>query len=44
MPEWIYGDDGQPKCTQFVPVGQGLPPPRCAHTSDMFGEAIRSAA
>lgn len=39
LPEWTYGDDGQPKCTQFVPMDQPIPAPRCEHTADMFGEA-----
>lgn len=34
--EWIYGQDGQPRCTAFSPVGEPLPTPRCAHTIDMF--------
>ena len=36
LPEWRYGDDGQPRCTEFVPVGQPVPEPRCTHTSDLF--------
>lgn len=35
--EWVYGADGQPCCTAFVPKGQPLPTPRCEHTADMFG-------
>lgn len=35
IPEWVYGDDGQPKCTQFVPQGQAVPH-RCPLTQDMF--------
>lgn len=38
LPEWTRGDDGQPKCTQFVPKGQSLPQ-RCEHTADMFDES-----
>lgn len=37
LPEWVYGQDGQPCCTQFVPMDQPIPPARCEHTSDMFG-------
>ncbi len=37
LPEWVYGDDGQPKCSQFVPAGEPVPAPRCEHTADMFG-------
>jgi hypothetical protein len=36
LPEWTYGEDGQPRCTAFVPKGQ-IQPTRCEHTSDMFG-------
>jgi hypothetical protein len=36
LPEWVIGKDGQPKCTAFVPLGQGTAPPRCEHTVDMF--------
>lgn len=36
LPEWIYGDDGQPKCTQFVPMGEPIPAPRDELTRDMF--------
>lgn len=35
LPEWTHGEDGQPKCTQFVPKGQQAPQ-RCEHTPDMF--------
>ena len=35
--EWVYGADGQPKCTAFVPAGQPIPSPRCEKTLDMFG-------
>ena len=35
IPEWVYGADGQPKCTQFVPMGQPVTQ-RCEHTADMF--------
>ncbi|MDF3821679.1 hypothetical protein P3G55_17375 [Leptospira sp. 96542] len=35
--EWVYGADGQPKCTAFVPAGQPIPAPRCDKTPDMFG-------
>lgn len=27
IPEWVHGDDGQPKCTQFVPKGDPVPLP-----------------
>lgn len=36
LPEWIYGDDGQPKCTAFVPMGQQIVPERDPFTIDMF--------
>lgn len=35
LPEWTIGEDGQPKCTQFVPLGQPIPY-RCENTPDMF--------
>lgn len=35
LPEWVYGADGQPMCTQFVPVGEPIPV-RDEHTLDMF--------
>lgn len=34
--EWQYGKDGQPCCTAFVPDGEPIPTPRCAHTPDLF--------
>ncbi len=37
-PEWVYGSDGQPRCTEYVEHGQTIPY-RCPKTSDMFGEA-----
>lgn len=37
LPEWTHGENGQPCCTQFVPIGQPIPN-RCKHTPDMFGE------
>ena len=37
LPEWVYGEDGQPKCLMFTPVGNPLAPPRCEHTADLFG-------
>ncbi len=36
LPEWTYGEDGQPKCTSFVPMGKTPPEPRCEHTADLF--------
>ena len=36
--DWQIDAKGQPCCTQFVPAGQAIPAPRCAHTPDMFGE------
>lgn len=36
IPEWVYGADGQPCCTQFVPMGQKEPTTRCENTADMF--------
>ena len=38
LPEWVYGKDGQPCCTQFVAMGQ-TETQRCEHTGDMFTEA-----
>lgn len=35
IPEWVYGADGQPCCTQFVPMEQEVTA-RCEHTADMF--------
>jgi hypothetical protein len=29
---WQYGKDGQPCCKAFVPAGQPIPKPPCAHT------------
>jgi hypothetical protein len=43
LPEWRYGDDGQPCCTAFVPKGEKLPTPRCEHTADMFAASDPSA-
>lgn len=37
LPEWVIGDDGQPKCTAFVPLGKDTPE-RCEHTADLFTE------
>jgi hypothetical protein len=34
--EWVYGPNGQPTCTAFVPMGRSIPAPRCEHTADMF--------
>lgn len=34
--EWQYDKDGQPICTAFVPAGEPIPEPRCAHTQDLF--------
>ena len=36
--EWVYGKDGQPCCTAFVPAGQPIPAPRDEYTRDMFDE------
>lgn len=33
--EWVYGDDGVPMCTAFVPAGEPVKH-RCAKTVDMF--------
>ena len=38
LPEWVIDEDGQPKCTQFIPVGQAVPA-RDPLTIDMFGDA-----
>lgn len=37
--EWQYDLRGEPVCTAFIPAGDPIPPPRCGHTIDMFGEA-----
>ena len=34
--EWQYGEDGQPRCTAFVPDGSAIPPQRDELTIDMF--------
>lgn len=34
LPEWVYGDDGQPKCTAFVPQGEDVKP-RCSATLEL---------
>lgn len=34
--QWQYGADGQPKCTEWIPLGDPLPTPRCTETRDMF--------
>lgn len=36
--EWIYGDDGQPKCTAFTT--DPTKPVRCDQTMDLFGGKI----
>ncbi len=39
LPEWKRGDDGQPMCTEFVPMrkpDEPAPVERCPNTSDMF--------
>jgi hypothetical protein len=36
--EWVYGPDGEPMCTAFVPAGQPIPPPKDDRTPDMFGD------
>jgi hypothetical protein len=33
---WVYGADGKPCCTKFVPMGEKMPAPRCENTGDMF--------
>lgn len=35
--EWVYGTDGQPRCTDFVEEGQPIPY-RCPNTPDIFGD------
>jgi hypothetical protein len=42
LPEWVYGDDGQPKCTAFVPLGERIVE-RDDKTIDMFAESGESA-
>lgn len=32
--EWIYGEDGRPTCTAFIPVGTKAPE-RCEHTLEL---------
>jgi len=47
LAEWTYGDDGQPKCTQFerfVEPREGEQPSQVVRddrTVDMFGVAVR---
>ncbi len=36
--EWVYGSDGQPRCTQYVEHGQQIPY-RCPNTPDIFGDS-----
>ena len=43
LPEWVRGDDGQPKCTKYIPKrkpGATDPIERCEHTFDMFGANV----
>lgn len=40
IPEWVYGEDGQPKCTQFVPMDAPIPTPRCPNTPDLFEQSV----
>lgn len=35
--EWVYGTDGQPRCTEYVEQGQPIPY-RCPNTIDIFGD------
>lgn len=35
--EWIYGDDGSPKCTAFEAITDSQRSFRCVNTIDMFG-------
>jgi hypothetical protein len=35
--EWRELPDGKLTCIAFVPMGQAVPGPRCAHTQDLFG-------
>lgn len=40
LPEWVHGDDGQPKCTQFMRYVEDAPPSEVVRddkTIDMFG-------
>ena len=37
--EWVYGHDGHPTCTAFVPYGEQVPT-RCDHTADMFDSGV----
>lgn len=40
--EWVYGPDGHPTCTAFIPMGQpGVQ--RCEKTPDMFGETTNAS-
>jgi len=36
--EWRRMPDGDIKCIAFVEVGQTIPPPKCPHTGDLFGD------
>lgn len=44
LAEWKFGPDGWPMCTAFVPKGDPIPLPRCAHTADMFDGGAQQAA
>jgi hypothetical protein len=39
--EWVYGADGQPTCSAFVPCGEPVRD-RCPHTPDMFGMGVEA--
>lgn len=36
--EWRELEDGKCTCVAFVEAGKPVPPPRCEHTADMFGQ------
>ncbi|MEN6401130.1 MAG: hypothetical protein ABFD94_04240 [Armatimonadia bacterium] len=41
--EWRLDAEGYPTCTAFVPEGEAVPQPRCAHTVDMFEQKAAEA-
>lgn len=42
LPEWTYGDDGQPCCAQFVLAGDRIPH-HCEHAADLFDDGQQAA-
>ncbi len=42
-PEWIYGPDGQPRCTAFVDCHDARTE-RCRETADLFSPSVPTPA